>query len=982
MTDPVDRAPRLDFAAFAREHPGGLGSARAGEGLPFQALFEPWVDALVDDVPANDLITVAAQADRRTWLISQLCAVAAPSLQSRFELFRTARTTPLAQVLEAAADPGSTVVLDAFLTSLWTDGLDRLTTELPGLVPRLERVAANWLAAALEFDRRLERDLSLLSELTDGQEVGPVVGLVGELGDRHHHGRSVTLVRSASGAQVVYKPRSLTGEAALLETISWLGERARGEVADYLPSAGSVIDRGPYGWMAYVRPEPCASMSDAAAYYRRCGGLLALVFNLCGTDCHHENVVAGGAHPFLVDCETLATPLLGVDDPARTARHIAAVAVRDSVLTTGLLPTVQSLATGDTYDSGALGSGDVQKVDVVRTAWVNLNTDHQRREPGVVHTGPLANLPVVDGKIIGAEAMVDDVIDGFLAVSALFRDHRDELLAPGGPIDRLATLRTRIILRPTQLYADLRSLSLESSAMADPVGHFARLTELGQAEDGLWEGLRRRHGDVVAAEIDAIRELDIPRFEIEAESGLIATPDSLVGQSAGVGVTGLDRVRQRIAESTPAVDRIQVSLLRGTFHHRAAIRSLDSTAVMAGSGPGDDGLGGANPLATETALDWIEQIAQLLDDLAVRGDDGSACWIVPAVSHYGDRLLIRPMDASLYQGASGVALFLAAAARLTGEPWIESLCRAALLSADDPGVDRHPGGFSGLGSSAYAFSVVGQLLDDAELARQAEAIIAGVDDEQIASDDVADLVVGSAGMALVALRIARSAGSDAAMDLALRCCRHVTSLLRRRFAEESGPLLAGLAHGVSAQLVALTRLRHLTGSDEFDEAIDAALIAEHRAFDPDLHNWLDLRPEAPPGRAMLGWCSGAPGIALARLEPGLSGPRVDGDLEAALETTAAGVVGPRDQLCCGAFGRIAVLFEAGQRLRRPDLSDRAALAAGAVVERAGSPRNARFVLQQHGGADHLGFFQGLTGIGWQLARMVASDELPELLLLD
>ncbi len=67
---------------------------------------------------------------------------------------------------------------------------------------------------------------------------------------------------------------------------------------------------------------------------------------------------------------------------------------------------------------------------------------------------------------------------------------------------------------------------------------------------------------------------------------------------------------------------------------------------------------------------------------------------------------------------------------------------------------------------------------------------------------------------------------------------------------------------------------------------------------------------------MLSWCHGAPGIALGRLllagSP-LWNASVRADLDIALETTVSQNFGG-DSLCCGRFGRAAILRFAGASL--------------------------------------------------------------------
>jgi lantibiotic modifying enzyme len=60
--------------------------------------------------------------------------------------------------------------------------------------------------------------------------------------------------------------------------------------------------------MEYVEQVPCANLQEVQHYYQRSGMLLGLLYVLGGTDMHHENLVACGEHPVLIDLEASASP--------------------------------------------------------------------------------------------------------------------------------------------------------------------------------------------------------------------------------------------------------------------------------------------------------------------------------------------------------------------------------------------------------------------------------------------------------------------------------------------------------------------------------------------------------------------------------------------------------------------------------------------------------------------------------------------------
>jgi lantibiotic modifying enzyme len=100
------------------------------------------------------------------------------------------------------------------------------------------------------------------------------------------------------------------------------------------------------------------------------------------------------------------------------------------------------------------------------------------------------------------------------------------------------------------------------------------------------------------------------------------------------------------------------------------------------------------------------------------------------------------------------------------------------------------------------------------------------------------------------------------------------------------------------------------------------------------------------------------------------------EIEIALETTLAHPLTGLDHLCCGNFGRLDFLIEAASRLERPALLEAARARAATLLRRPGG-----FTLSGPRPL-HLtgpGFFQGLSGIGYELLRLVEPGELKSVL---
>jgi lantibiotic modifying enzyme len=89
---------------------------------------------------------------------------------------------------------------------------------------------------------------------------------------------------------------------------------------------------------------------------------------------------------------------------------------------------------------------------------------------------------------------------------------------------------------------------------------------------------------------------------------------------------------------------------------------------------------------------------------------------------------------------------------------------------------------------------------------------------------------------------------------------------------QSGRPLTGLAHGASGIGLALIEAGVALDDDELVDAGARDLRYEAEVFDEEAGNWPDFRDTVTFPSFMLGWCAGAPGIGLARVQALTSAP--------------------------------------------------------------------------------------------------------------
>src|SRR5205823_2910331 len=128
--------------------------------------------------------------------------------------------------------------------------------EYPVLAQQLAIAVDQWVEVNLEFLQRLSDDWpEIRAAFWPDTDPGTLTEAHGGAGDGHCGGRSVMVLGFSSGARLVYKPRSLAGDAHFQQLLEWLNER--GDQPPFRRIA--LLDRGDYGWMEFIEAGPCES---------------------------------------------------------------------------------------------------------------------------------------------------------------------------------------------------------------------------------------------------------------------------------------------------------------------------------------------------------------------------------------------------------------------------------------------------------------------------------------------------------------------------------------------------------------------------------------------------------------------------------------------------------------------------------------------------------------------------------------------------
>ncbi len=919
-------------------------SLQTGSG---RAPFEHLLSALVEEADARLWASVeaavasrfahSARDDLRTLLIGRLCGLCAPVLYDRF-------VEPLAPY-------------DVFVAEMQSGGLIRLLQEKPVLLRLIACVTRQWLTATREFLIRLDEDLQRirhdLLHRDDGAEVAHVLG---RLSDVHRGGRSVLHAVFDDGSSAVYKPRDLRLDAAWHSLVGRLNLDAPVELR-----TASVIAGDGYGWAEFIEHTGCDTEQDCRRFFRRAGAWLALFHCFAASDIHHENMIAAGDHPVPIDIETLlqGSATAARSAPAESQAYEAArQMIANSVASVGLLPSYGKSANGVRAAGGVASEWPVGKTLV----WNDMNTDAMR--PSIVSelVRPPSNLPRIGAdRHVGLAEHIEDFIGGF-------REYATHLRGVGPRLfDGFEGLPVRKVVRPTQFYSMLLQRLSDDRTMSDGVLWSSQADFLARLSD--WDRDTDENWALHHAERSALVELNVPMF---------TTPTD-----------GVQRGQDRIAQLDNPEIAWQVEVIRQTSPDLSGLRPREGRPAASMS------TDQVVPLPKSAFLKEADAIAEQIADHAIRGGSGSA-WIGLGWFADSDVSQLAVLGHDFYNGACGIATFLAAHARITGSPGSADLASAAIarLRAELRG-RRGPhlgrvmgiGGATGLGSIVYGLTCISRLLDDDGVIEDALGVARLFSDDLIAADNQLDVIGGSAGAILGLLRLYRDTGEDEVLGRAVACGTHLLRQQRRgSHGRRSWPcrsnnqVLNGMSHGAAGFAYALAALATVSGRENFAEAAAECLDFERLNFDAQRSDWRDFRVKEPHWRSQ--WCHGAVGIGLARLGIAKLGSlgcdAVAADIEAALTGASRGWPAHADTLCCGTLGSVELAREAGTTLGREDLRRLASQRLSAVVHTkaaAGSYRWSTTVSSRL----NVGLFRGLAGVGYTCLRE-GDESLPNLLI--
>ncbi|MCL1989863.1 MAG: type 2 lanthipeptide synthetase LanM [Defluviitaleaceae bacterium] len=316
-------------------------------------------------------------------------------------------------------------------------------------------------SAVVTLEYSLEFFITFLSHIDEeyenlkvlcGSELNILKDIDVSAGDTHEKGKTVVILEFED-VKILYKPRDLRIVRSYNEFIHWVNEASG--LLDMTSISG--IYRKNYAFERFIENKPCIDENQIKNYYTRFGQLVAIAHLLVANDMHLENLIANGEYPILIDLETIIQGELALKleieseiDKLKVSNHL------ESVKNTLLLPVIafSNNKEGKGIDLSALDGKEV-KLPFKVLLPTNVGTDSFKLEHQEYIRPGAKNLPKLGNEDVTFIAYRENLLNGFKDMMTFFLNKKNDLLSKESQLKIFKNQKVRNVLKNTQKYMDL-----------------------------------------------------------------------------------------------------------------------------------------------------------------------------------------------------------------------------------------------------------------------------------------------------------------------------------------------------------------------------------------------------------------------------------------------------------------------------------------------------------------------------------------------
>ncbi len=853
-----------------------------------------------------------------------------------------------------------------------TDDFHTLVDKMyPLLSLRLDRVIANNIINYKDLKERAGKDMVELFRKF-GFSMDTIENCYVKYGvsDAHKGSQTICIIEN-NNKKIVYKPRTGKIDNYWGVFINWFNSKNPSLELD----TNKVLDKEDYHWQEYVENKPCKSESELKRLYYRIGILSAISYILKIEDLHMENIMVDQEYPYLVDLETIfqLDNFQNSNLKIRSATDILNKKVRQSILSTQLFPAPSKFHDSTVDISGITGKGgQIIKNGKIKT--INQFTDEIRVIRVDNTTKSKSNIGRLRGNYIDPKDYIKDILEGFKEGYILLENNKEELLKLINSQKLFGDIYPRYLFRNTNLYGMILEMSknpkyLKEKSSLDRLYNFL----VNNSQIHMFK-------NVYQSEVSDLLNEDIPYFygHINDRSVYNSNGDTCFL----LDKTPLAEVKERIHSLNEKDMYIQIdfiiksmtnqkktwNLIRGKMDYNIS-ESINSkkSLIEAAKDIGDT-------LISKATIDEKTETISWLD-----------------IQNTFPTWTIKGQDAFLYSGLAGNAIFFSSLYLETKDIKYKNILKKILntIRLDFEDMDNKPiSAFNGVISLVYLYAFLYKQTKDKNMLQLSCDIISEYQ-EVIFENDSYDIIDGLAGVLVIVLNLYELNKDKKLEDLSIQIGKDIIQniQIKNEIAywnkdNKNELMIAGFSHGLAGVTYALGKLYKLTDYKESISTINSLIGIENNYYNDDIKNWIDLRSQdiLNPDDSPIHWCHGATGIGLSRLKI-KDIINTSDDLQKALEAVKKdGLYCDSDCLCHGNLGNIELLLEIYRQNDDINLYNKAIKRTNEIIIENKFRNGYRNGVGQE--FDSPSLMLGLSGIGYEMLRVLDPMKYPSILLLE
>lgn len=334
-------------------------------------------------------------------------------------------------------------------------------------------------------------------------------------GDSHSRGKTVSTLTFSDGKKIVYKPK-INSENKLRDFFEFLNKELEADI--YIVKK---VTRNTYFYEEYIDNIEINNIEEVKKYYERYGKLIGIAFLFNVTDLHYENIIAHGEYPVIIDNETFFQQNIPIEF-GNSATVDAKYKYLDSIMVIGLVPYLAMKDKSDSKDEGVNLSAlnfKEQSVPFKILKIKNTFTDEMRFEYQTHIMDTAKNTPIMNNEKISFISYEKYIVTGMKSILMKAKDSKKKILAYIN--NNLQNLIVRNVIRPTQRYADMLEFSYHPNC-------FSNAIEREKVLHNMW-AYPYKNKKVVHYEFSDLIDGDIPIFYNNiSKTSLIASDGCLV----------------------------------------------------------------------------------------------------------------------------------------------------------------------------------------------------------------------------------------------------------------------------------------------------------------------------------------------------------------------------------------------------------------------------------------------------------------------